>query len=103
MHTLQLEHPIVDFETWKAAFERDPVGRRQSGVRSYRVFRPVDDPNYVIVDLDFDGPLQAEAFLESLRKVWSRVELSPGLARDGGAPRSIPRTRIVEEVERQAY
>jgi len=33
MHILRLEHPIRDFETWKAAFDRDPVGRQQSDVR----------------------------------------------------------------------
>ena len=29
--TLKIEHAIVDFDTWKAAFERDPVGRERSG------------------------------------------------------------------------
>ncbi len=28
MHILRLEHPIRDFETWKAAFDRVPVGRQ---------------------------------------------------------------------------
>ena len=59
--TLKLEHAIVEFEIWKRAFERDPVGREQSGVRRYRVFRPVDDPHSVMLDLDFDGPKEAAA------------------------------------------
>ena len=67
MCTLKIEHPIGDFETWKAAFERDPVGRKQSGVRRYRVFRPVDDPKYVMIDLDFEGITEAQAFLEARR------------------------------------
>ena len=103
MSTLKIEHPIGDFETWKAAFERDPVGREQAGVRRYRVYRPVDDPKYVIIDLDFDGPDAAQSFLESLQKVWSRVDLSPGLAREEGVPKVAPRTRIVEEVESREY
>ena len=57
--TLKIEHAIVNFETWKEAFERDPIGRERSGVRSYRICRPVDDPNYVIIDLDFDGASEA--------------------------------------------
>jgi hypothetical protein len=103
MSTLKIEHPIGDFDTWKTAFERDPVGRKQAGVRRYRVYRPVDDPKYVIIDLDFDGAAAAQAFLESLQKVWSRVDLSPGLAREGGVPKTAPRTRIVEEVESREY
>jgi hypothetical protein len=99
MYTLMIEHPVGDFETWKAAFERDPIGRKQSGVRRYRVFRPIDDPKYVIIDLDFDGAAEAEAFLESLRsKIWSRADLSPGLARTPGEG-TTPRTRIVVEVD----
>jgi hypothetical protein len=98
MFTLKIEHPIRDFDTWKAAFERDPAGRAQAGVRRYRVFRPLDDPRYILIDLDFDQPAQAQAFLETLQKIWSRADLSPGLAREGAAP-AIPRTRIVEEVE----
>ena len=102
MFTLKIEHAIRDFDTWKAAFERDPAGRRQAGVRRYRVFRPTDDPRYVMIDLDFDGPTEAEAFLASLRNVWGRSDLSPGLARQEGAA-VVPRTRIVQEVDAKAY
>jgi hypothetical protein len=104
--TLKIEHPIVDFETWRRAFDRDPVGREASGVRGYRIFRPADDPKYVLVDLDFDGPAEARAFLEKLEVVWSTVELSPGLARapsgPGGAALN-PRARILTEVEARTY
>jgi len=101
--TLKIEHPIVDFETWKAAFERDPARRKQSGVRRYRVFRPVDDPKYVIIDLDFDRASDAHAFLESMRKVWSQVELSLGLQRESGADKKGPQARIVQEVDSKEY
>jgi hypothetical protein len=103
MFTLKIEHPIRDFPTWKAAFERDPIGRKQSGVRRYRVFRPTDDPKYVLIDLDFNQASEAQAFLEALRSVWSRVDLSPGLARDAGAASVSPKTRIIEEVDRGDY
>ena len=101
--TLKIEHAIVDFEIWKQAFERDPIGRDRSGVRRYRIFRPLDDPRYVIVDLDFDGPAQAQAFLENLRGVWSRAEQSPGLLRAPGPAAAPPLARIVEEFEARAY
>jgi hypothetical protein len=103
MFTLKIEHAIRDFETWKAAFERDPVGRQQAGVRRYRVCRPEDDQKYVIIDLDFAHPGEAQAFLERLQQVWARTELSPGLARGAEAEGVRPRTRIVEEIESGAY
>ena len=71
MHTLRNEHQISDFDSWKAAFDRDPVGREQSGLRRHRVFRPIDDQNYVMIDLDFESSSEAEAFLAALRRdVW---------------------------------
>jgi hypothetical protein len=103
MHTLKIEHPIRDFDTWRAAFERDPIGRQRAGVRRYRVYRPADDPRYVLVDLDFAEAGEARAFLEALQKVWSRADLSPGLARDGAAPAVPPRARVVEEVDAGQY
>ena len=103
MSTLMIEHPIVDFDTWKAAFDRDPAERKKSGVRRYRVFRPADDAKYVIIHLDFDGATEAQAFLESMRKVWSRVELSLGLSREDGAFKTSPRARIVEEVDSKDF
>ena len=101
MFTLKIEHPIRDFDSWQAAFARDPIGRAQAGVRRYRVFRPKHDPRYVLIDLDFEQQAEAQAFLEALRAVWSRVDLSPGLARDERAVP--PRTAIVEEVDSGQY
>ncbi|QCO97689.1 hypothetical protein FCN77_08140 [Arthrobacter sp. 24S4-2] len=89
MYTLQIEHGIKDFAMWKTAFDRDPVNRVASGVLAHRVGRPVDDPRYVVVELDFDSLDQAEALLAKLQqKVWD----SPAAPALNGAPI----TRIVE-------
>ncbi len=97
MPTLQIEHPIPDYDTWKAAFERDPAVRQQGGVRRYRILRPIDDPNYVMIDLDFDSTSQAEAFLATLRTVvWKSPQAAQVL---GGSPQ----TRIVEVAESKEY
>jgi hypothetical protein len=93
MFTLHIEHEIHDFDAWRAAFDRDPAGRQRSGVRHYRVGRPVDDCNYVVIDLDFDSPGEAETFATAMRKVWQSPEAAPAL-------RGAPQTRIVETVER---
>ncbi len=102
--TLKIEHPILSFETWQVAFERDPIGRQQAGVLAYRVTQPVDDPKYVLIDLDFGTREQAQAFLLRLEEVWSRRELSPGLARAAEPREQVhPRARVVREIERRAY
>ena len=94
MPVVQIEHPVPDFDAWKQAFDTDPVGRERSGVRRYQIFRPVDDPNYAIVELEFDNSGDAEIFLAAMREVWKRVE---GTIIDG------PRARIVETVETKQY
>jgi len=33
MHILRIEHPVPNFDAWKKAFDSDPLGREQSGVR----------------------------------------------------------------------
>ena len=96
MLTLRIEHQIHNFDTWKAAFDRDPAHRQQSGVRRYRIARPVDDPAYVFIDLDFDSAPEAEAFLAAMREVWQSPQAAPALV--GG-----PQVRIVETVESKEY
>jgi hypothetical protein len=96
MPTVQLEHSIKDFEMWKAAFDRDPIDRQGLGVRRHRVFRPVDDPQYVVVELEFDTTGEAEACRAALRRLWSSPEVAPALV-------GSPQVRIVEQVEDQAY
>jgi hypothetical protein len=90
--TLQIEHPVPNYDAWKAAFDGDPIGRERSGVRRYRVMRPVDDPNYVMVDLEFDSVGEAEAAQAALRELWSRVDVMRE-----------PRSRIVETMESTEY
>ena len=90
MYVLRIEHSVPNYEGWKRAFDSDPLGRKKSGVRRYRVLRAVDNPNYVMIDLEFDTTDQAEAMLAALRSLWERVE---------GTAMSEPNARIVEQLE----
>ncbi len=92
MHVLRIEHTVTDFEAWKRAFDSDPVGREQGGVRRYRVLRDAENGSYVMIDLEFDGEGEAEAFRTALRDLWSRIDV----VRD-------PNARIVELVEAGEY
>jgi hypothetical protein len=96
MPTLQLEHAIKDFAMWKAAFDRDPIDRRGLGVRRHRVLRPLDDPDYVLVELEFDTTSAAQACSAALSELWGSPQAAPALI---GAPR----VRIVESVEDHQY
>jgi hypothetical protein len=90
MNTLQIEHRITDYATWRAAFDGFAAARAGAGVRGHRVLRPVDDQHYVVVELDFDEAESAGRFLGFLRAVvWASPENSPALE---GAPQ----TRILE-------
>jgi hypothetical protein len=95
MPILQVEHPVRDFDAWKAVFDGDPIGREQNGVRRYRIYRPVDDPNYVLLDVEFDTAGEAEAFRTALERLWERA-VSEGLIER-------PQVRIVESVENVEY
>ena len=90
MFILHIEHPVMNFDDWKKAFDNDPVDRRKSGVRRYRVMRPVDDDRYVMIDLEFDNQTEAEAMLADLRLLWGKVQ---------GKIMMNPKTRIVEVVD----
>ena len=94
MSILRIEDPVPDYEAWKQAFDSDPVGREMSGVHRYQVLRPIDDPNYVMIDLEFDSATEAEALFAAMSGVWDRVQ---------GTLMSSPHVRIVEPMETREY
>ena len=94
MVILHIEHAVPNFEGWKRAFDSDPVGRVRSGVLRYQISRSMDDPNYVMIDLEFNTKSEAEGLLVAMREVWQRVE---------GTIMTNPVARIVEVVETKDY
>ncbi len=94
MYILQMEHPVADYNGWKKAFDSDPLNRKQSGVKSHRVYRAVENPNHVIIELEFDNLNEAEVMHAALKQMWSRVE---------GSVMMNPQSRIVETAESIQY
>jgi hypothetical protein len=93
MYTLLIEHAVNDFGAWKRSFDSDPADRAGSGVVSYRVFRPVDDTQRVLIELDFAEREQAQSMLNTLRtRVWS----GPGRP---ASLEGMPDARVVESME----
>lgn len=96
MYTLHIEHSVTTVEAWKAAFDRFAPLRQESGARQHRIHRPIDDPAYVLVDLDFDTAEAAAKFLDFLQtRVWSSPQNAPALV-------GMPQTMILELVAEEA-
>ena len=69
---------------------RSLPARRGAGVMGERIARPVDDPRYIVVALDFESIERAAAFRQFLEtEVWSSRTASPGLSGQ-------PKTSILE-------
>jgi hypothetical protein len=94
MTVLRIEHAVPSFDGWKAAFDSDPVGRERMGVRRYRIMRAADDPNYVMIDLEFNTREEAEALLSAMREVWGRIQ---------GTIIVNPQARLAEMVETKEF
>jgi len=93
---VHIEHQTVNFDAWKAVFDRDPASREASGVRRYRIVRGVDEPSRVAIDLEFDQPDRAQTFLSTMQQLW-------GTAQAQSVVVGRPEGRIFEEVETRAY
>jgi hypothetical protein len=92
MPILHIEHRVGDFDSWKRrGFDADPVGRSSTGVRRYWITRLTDDPNYVMVDLEFDSHGEAEAMRAALLNLWQSPLVQIGA----------PTARILELIEAQ--
>jgi hypothetical protein len=91
MPTLHISHGVRDYDAWKQAFDSDPIDREAGGVSGYRIMRGVDDPNYVVIQLDFDEAGKAESFQTALEGLWGRMGDELGL--EG------PKARILETTE----
>jgi protein required for attachment to host cells len=83
---------VPDFDTWKRdRFDQDPAGRAQAG-KGHRLYRSVENPNEVIVQVEFASADDARSF---------RERLGSSGAFDGLTVVAPP--RIVEEAEAVTY
>ena len=82
---------VGDFDEWKKMFDSDPAGRAQTG-KGHRLLRNVEDPNEVLVAVEFPSVDDAREFQERLRTsgALDRIEVKAG-------------PTIAEEVETVTY
>lgn len=98
MAIIVIQHRVADFQAWKKAFDTDPVGRERNGVTRYAIYRPPDDPNYVVVHLEFASLVQAQRLLAALQALWRGVGEKIGFGSAEGV-----QARVLDEVERVEY
>lgn len=90
MPTVRIQHMVPDFERWKRVFDSDPMDRKGSGVTRYHIYRSVNEPNLVLIDLELDTLAESTTFLERLEQLW---------AGPGGAVMQNAQALIVDTVE----
>jgi hypothetical protein len=86
----QIEHEVSDFNIWQKAFDSDPIDRKKAGVQRYSVSQLQDNPNHVIIDLEFTNLQEAENACLMLKKMWGHID---------GKMLINPRVRILNRVE----
>jgi hypothetical protein len=94
MTVLQLELQVRDYETWKRTFDDDPADRVGKGVRRHRILRSTDDPNAVLVHLEFGGSEDAQRMRDALVALWEEM---------GSDVFDSATARVMEEVEAKDY
>ena len=94
MAIMVINFEVDDYDRWKAMFDEDPAGRRESGATGYIVSRAVDNPNEGFVRVEFPSVDQAKAFREKLLA-------SGALERGGMRLKSGP--TVAEIVDQHSY
>ena len=94
MAILHIEHEINDLAVWLDAFNEFAPAREQAGVTRTEVYQPIDDPNYIVINLSFENVDAATNFRNFLiNQVWASPNSAPALV-------GPPTARVLTEVER---
>lgn len=94
MAILVVQHRVRDFDAWKPVFDDHEKARRRHGAVRHWIYRDPNDPNDVVVAVEFPGPDAAREFLEdpSLAEAMSRAGVE-----------GEPHVHIREQVEMMEY
>jgi len=61
--TFVVHFPVADYDAWKPVFDEHEWLRLKHGAVEHRVWRIVQDPNYLAVHLDFPSEADGEGFV----------------------------------------
>lgn len=65
MTKMYVRHKVADFKTWKPVYDQHESVRKQFGCKKSEVFTNTQNPNEVLVTLDWDTKEQAIKFGQS--------------------------------------
>ena len=65
MPAVLIRHRVADYAAWKPLFDEDGLTRRANGCRGGPLYRSADDPNEVLVLLEWDDLERARLFADS--------------------------------------
>ncbi len=92
MIVVALQHPVADYDTWKAVYDEAHPGT--FGALFARVNRSVDDPNLVTVVAGFES-------VEAAKRMIDNPDLKASMDRAGVT--AAPRIEMYEEAESVQY
>jgi hypothetical protein len=59
-----IEYRVEDDVGWRAIFDQDPVGREQHGVTRHWIYQDSEDPNPIMLSLEFSSAEEAKTLQE---------------------------------------
>lgn len=65
MRAMLIRHTVVDYRAWKPVFDEDGGTRRANGCGREQVFRSADDPNELVLLLEWDDLERARLYADS--------------------------------------
>jgi heme-degrading monooxygenase HmoA len=86
-----VRHKVQDYAKWRPVFDEHGVTRKASGSKGGYLFRSADDPNDLVILLEWTDVKRARQFVESddLRQAMQRAGVS-----------GQPEIHFLEELER---
>ena len=88
---LLIHHKVHDYAKWKPGFDGFAATRKANGSKGGYLFRITDDPNEILILLEWDD-------LEKARRFTQSQDLREGMQRAGVSVQ--PEFYFLEEVER---
>ena len=75
MPAILIRHKVADYGAWKPVFDEHGMTRRANGCQGGRILRSADDPNEVVILLEWDDLERARLFADSddLREAMDRA------------------------------
>jgi hypothetical protein len=70
MPMLLIEYRVQDVVGWRVIFDQDPMGRARHGVTRHWLYQDCEDPNHIMVGLEFPSVDEAKRFRKALQPVW---------------------------------